>query len=53
MDNILTPKEIVAQLDNYIIGQDDAKKLLRLHCTIVIAVCKSQRSYNKKLLQRT
>lgn len=26
MDNILTPKEIVAQLDNYIIGQTDAKK---------------------------
>ncbi|WP_334328732.1 ATP-dependent protease ATPase subunit HslU [Companilactobacillus sp. HBUAS59699] len=30
MDNILTPKEIVAQLDNYIIGQDDAKKAVAI-----------------------
>ena len=30
----LTPREIVAELDKHIIGQNDAKKQLRLHCVI-------------------
>ena len=41
MDN-LTPKEIVTYLDKYVIGQNDAKKLLLWHLEIVIDVCNFQ-----------
>ena len=28
----LTPRQIVAELDKYIVGQNDAKKAVAIHC---------------------
>lgn len=49
---VKTPKEIVAQLDAYVIGQDDAKKPSQWPYITVIAACSCQKPCSAKLPQR-
>ena len=46
----LTPKQIVRELDRYIIGQDDAK---RAPCATVIAAHSFPRRFARRLCPRT
>ena len=35
----MTPREIVSELDQHIVGQADAKRAVRLRCVTVGVVC--------------
>ena len=51
--NNLTPREIVRELDRYIIGQDDAKKAVAVALRNAIAARCCPPKYARKLLLKT
>lgn len=49
----MTPREIVAYLDEYIIGQKEAKKSIAIAFGIVTGVCNWKNPYKKKSRLKT
>ena len=49
MTKEFTPREIVAELDKYIVGQEKAKRVLLLLCGIDIVGINCQRNYVMRL----
>jgi ATP-dependent protease HslVU (ClpYQ) ATPase subunit len=50
--NTLTPKQIVSELDKYIIGQSEAKKWLQLHLEADIEEDWSMKNFDRILFQK-